>query len=120
MKGRHGSFKQDLVSEVPRRRSKFLGLWQSLRGFGCPWYNQDETNMHSLTEQGFKIGSGGWSCPNSCGVRWSWGQLGQWKAVCEVVQDVFLPFWRNFQIAAQPMKLIGCRWCLLPLVVTAC
>lgn len=101
MKVLYGSLNQDLVSEVQRRCSKCLGSWQHIRGLGWPWYNQDETSTHSLTVQGFEISSAGWNCPNSCCVRCSWGQSRQvaWKAVYDVVEDVFLPVWRNSKIS---------------------
>lgn len=101
MKVLYGSLNRDLVSEVQRRCSKCLGSWQHISSLGWPWYNQDETSMHSLTVEGFEISSTGWSCPNSCCVRCSWDQSRQvvWKAVYDMVEDVFLPVWRHSKIS---------------------
>lgn len=71
MKVLFGSLNQDLISEVQSRWSKCLGLWQYIRGLWWPWYNQDETSIHSLTIQGSEIRNTSWSCPDSC-ARCSW------------------------------------------------
>lgn len=116
-----GSLNQDLVSQVQRGCSKCLGSRQNISSLRWPWYNQDETSMHSLTVQGFETSSLGWSCPNSCCVRCSWGQSQQvaWKAVDDVLEDVFLPVWRNSKIGCPAHKAPRYRSWLSCLVVIA-